>query len=519
MSDLMVLIVLVLMLLCIAAGYWISLQVQRSRRNAAENSVRNLLTNARRQAEAILKEGKLHAKEELIRIRETVEASMAERRRELTTLEDRLAQREQTLDRRVEQIDRREEQLELKAQGLEATRKEAEQERANLDKLREDRLDALAKVAELSRENAKAELLSSLEAELTAEASALIRRMHQEAHLTAERDARKIIALAIERYSAEQVNEMTTCAVPLPGDEMKGRIIGKEGRNIRALEALTGVNILIDDTPEVVVVSGFDPLRREIARRSLEQLMADGRIHPSRIEEVVTKVQSDIDQLIDTAGQQAVVALDLPQVAPEVVKMLGRLKFRHSYGQNVLKHSIEMGRLMGMMAAELSLDPALARRIGLLHDIGKAMDHDLEGSHALIGADFIKRHGETPLICNAVAAHHNEVEAESIYAILARAGDTMTAARPGARTETTEIYLKRLEKLEQIANSFRGVEKCFAVHAGREVRVFVEPSHISDDEAVQLARNISKQIELDLQYPGQIKVTVLRETRFVEYAR
>jgi len=300
---------------------------------------------------------------------------------------------------------------------------------------------------------------------------------------------------------------------------MKGRIIGKEGRNIRAIEAATGVNILIDETPEVVVISSFDPLRREIARQSMERLIADGRIHPSRIEEVVHKVQSEIDEVIRATGEQAVYELQLTNFAPEVTDMLGRLKYRHSYGQNVLKHSIEMGHLMGMMASELGLDPAIARRVGLLHDIGKAMDHAIEGSHALIGADFLRKHGEMPLVVNAVAAHHNEVEAESLYAILARAGDAMTAARPGARSEHTEIYLKRLEKLEQIASSYRGVERCYAVQAGREVRVIVEPKSISDDEALILARNISRQIEQDVTYPGQIKVTVVRETRCVEYAK
>jgi ribonuclease Y len=300
---------------------------------------------------------------------------------------------------------------------------------------------------------------------------------------------------------------------------MKGRIIGKEGRNIRAIEAATGVNILIDDTPELVVISGFDPLRREIARQSLERLIADGRIHPSRIEEIVHGVQAEIEEVIEKAGEEAVYELGLPAIDPAVQKMVGRLKFRHSYGQNVLKHSIEMGHLMGMMAAELGVDPLIARRAGLLQDIGKAMDHDIEGSHALIGADFIKKYGETPLIVNAVAAHHNEVEAESIYAILARAGDAMTAARPGARAENTEIYLKRLEKLEQIASSYRGVEKCYAIQAGREIRVIVEPRTIDDNEALLLARNISRQIEHDMQYPGQIKVTVVRETRCVEYAK
>ena len=325
--------------------------------------------------------------------------------------------------------------------------------------------------------------------------------------------------MAIERYAADQVNEITTCTVHLPNDEMKGRIIGREGRNIRSLEAATGVNILIDDTPEVVVISGFDPLRREVARITLERLINDGRIHPGRIEEVVEKVQEEIDETIRQAGEAAIYELGLQGVAPELVRTIGKLKYRTSYSQNVLQHSIEMGHLMGNMASELGLNPIIARRIGLFHDIGKALTHEVEGSHAIIGADLIKRHGEEQLVVNAVAAHHHEVEQESAYAILATAADAMTAARPGARSETTEIYLKRLEELEEIANTYRGVEKSYAIQAGRELRVLVEPGKIDDNEALIMARNISRQIEDRMTYPGQIKVTVVRETRCVEFAR
>ncbi|HMP73071.1 MAG TPA: ribonuclease Y [Kiritimatiellia bacterium] len=512
---------LILLLLLIALGFGaaLALLIQRARRNSAESSIRAMLAQARQQSDSIVKEGKLQAKEELLQARDLFEQDMKRRRDELSAYEDRLAQRDATLDRRLEQLDRKESALELRHQQLADQQAAFTTRQHELDTLQKQKVADLERISGLTAEQASRELRDTLEAEVRAESSALIRRLQQEAHETAERDARKIIALAIERYASEQVNEMTTCVIPLPGDEMKGRIIGKEGRNIRALEAATGINILIDDTPGVVIVSGFDPMRREIAKRALERLISDGRIHPSRIEEAVAKVQSELDLAVKEAGEEAAFALHLDHLAPEVLRMTGRLKFRHSYGQNVLKHSLEMGHLMGMMAAELSLDPAIARRVGLLHDIGKAMDHDIDGSHALIGADFLRRHGEAPLVCNAVAAHHNEVEAESIYAILARAADTITAARPGARSETTEIYLKRLEKLEQIANSYRGVEKSFAVHAGREIRVFVEPHHINDDEALQMARNISKQIEHDLQYPGQIKVTVVRETRCVEYAR
>ena len=494
------------------AGYALRSWISRKSVRLARHNIDVMLDNARREAEAIHREGQLKAKDEILRARDQFEQDTRARRQELKEAEERLDQRARTLDRKLESLEQRFEQLEQQKLLLTLSR-------AELDALKKQHQQRLQEIAGLQPEAARAEYMAGLESELKSEAAARVRRSQQEAHETAEREARKIIALAIERYAAEQINEMTTCSVALPGDDMKGRIIGKEGRNIRAIEAATGVNILIDDTPEVVVISGFDPLRREIARQSLEQLIHDGRIHPGRIEEVVHKVQADVDEIVRAAGEHAVYELGLPGVELPVQNMIGRLKFRHSYGQNVLKHSIEMGHLMGMMASELGLDPVVARRIGLLHDIGKAMDHDIEGSHALIGADFIKKHGETPLVVNAVAAHHNEVEAESIYAILARAGDAMTAARPGARAENTEIYLKRLEKLEQIAGSFRGVDKCFAIQAGREVRVFVEPRSIDDHEAMLLARNISRQIERDLQYPGQIKVTVVRETRCVEYAK
>jgi len=496
----------------ISLGYGLRVLIARKVLHLAENNASAILANARREAEATIREGKLQAKDEILMARDQFELDTKSRRQEVKEVEDRLVQREKTIDRKMETLDQKIEHLEQQKLLLALSRTE-------LEGLKRQHLQRLQEVSGLSPEVARTQYMAALEDELKEESAALIRRLQQEAHETAERDARKIISLAVERYASEQINEMTTCSIALPGDDMKGRIIGKEGRNIRAIEAATGVNILIDDTPEVVVISGFDPLRREIARQSMERLISDGRIHPARIEEVVHKVQAEIAEIIQKSGEQAIYELDLRAVDPAVQTMIGRLKFRHSYGQNVLRHSIEMGHLMGMMASEMGLDAGLARRVGLLHDIGKAMDHDIEGSHALIGADFIKKYGEAPLIVNAVAAHHNEVEAESIYAILARAGDAMTAARPGARSENTEIYLKRLEKLEQIAGSFRGVEKCYAIQAGREVRVFVEPKSIDDNEALLLARNISRQIEHDMQYPGQIKVTVVRETRCVEYAK
>jgi ribonuclease Y len=377
----------------------------------------------------------------------------------------------------------------------------------------------LQQVASMTEEQARRTLKAEVEADLVHDASSMIRRIQEDARANAEKQARDIIATAIERYAADQVSEVTTCTVSLPNEEMKGRIIGREGRNIRSLEAATGINILIDDTPEVAVISGFDPLRREVARVALENLINDGRIHPARIEEVVRKVQTEIDETIRESGEDALYELKLRGLAPDITRTLGRLKYRHSYGQNVLAHSIEMAHVMGMMASELGLDPAIARRIGLLHDIGKALDHTIEGSHAIIGADLIRKHGESATVVNAVAAHHNDVEPESVYAVLTKAADAITAARPGARSETTALYLQRLEKLEAIANSFRGVNKSYAIQAGREIRVLVEPTQISDGDAVQLARNVCKRVENELEYPGQIKVTVVRETRCVEYAR
>ncbi len=361
--------------------------------------------------------------------------------------------------------------------------------------------------------------MKQLEEEVRGEAGTLIRHIQEETKAIAEKKARDILVTAIQRYAADQASEITTSTVHLPGDDMKGRIIGREGRNIRSIEAVTGVDILIDDTPEVVVISSFDPLRREIARISLERLIADGRIHPSRVEEVVAKVKEEVDIAIREAGEAAIYELSITNVDPILIHTLGRLKYRHSYGQNVLEHSIEMAHLMGMMAADLGLDQPVARRIGLFHDLGKALDHKIEGSHALIGADLLRKHNEQAVVINAVAAHHGDVTQETPYAVLACAADAITASRPGARSENTELYLKRLEKIEQIASSFGGVEKSYAIQAGREVRVIISPSKIDDGQAMQMARNIAKQIETNLDYSGQIKVTVIRETRCVEYAK
>ena len=507
------------MMFAMMFGYYIHAFLDRARDLAAKHTMQQMLENARKESDLLRKESKVHAKDELNRVKDEFERETKERRSSLADLEERVSQREINLDRRVSVLDKKEESIDEKLSLIDMEKGALNAGRREFDDLIEEQRNKLQEIGILSQDEAREMLMKELDEELQAEQGAMIRRAQDNAKAQAEDEARKIVTMAIERYAGSQVNEITTAAVDLPNNDMKGRIIGREGRNIRSLEATTGVNILIDDTPEVVIVSGFDPLRREVARTSLQRLISDGRIHPARIEEVVAEVESEVEDTIHKAGEEALIELGLQGVDPEVVRTIGKLKFRHSYGQNILKHSIEMGHLMGTMASELKLEADVAKRAGLLHDIGKAMDHQVEGGHAIIGADFLKRHGESQVICNAVAAHHNDVDAESLYAHLVKAADAMTASRPGARSETTEIYLKRLEKLEEIASSFRGVEKCYAIQAGREIRVIVEPSQINDNEAMQMARNISKQIEQELTYPGQIKITVMRETRCVEYAK
>jgi ribonuclease Y len=390
---------------------------------------------------------------------------------------------------------------------------------AEIEELKRLTQQELQRTAGLSAEEAKKLLLSRLEEDVKAEAAAMARRILEDAKQEAEREAKRTITTVIERCASNHVQTTTSCTITLPNEEMKGRIIGREGRNIRAFEAATGINVVIDDTPQAVVLSGFDPVRRELARQTLERLVADGRINPARIEEEVAKVKEELEGLIHKEGENAVFRLGLQKVHPEVTKLLGRLKFRHSFTQNVLDHSIEVAEIEGMMAAELGLSQPIAKRVGLFHDIGKAVDHEIEGSHATIGAALLKKYGEPEEVWQGVACHHHEVEPVTIYGVLASAADAISAARPGARTESMELYIQRLEKLEALANGFPGVEKSYALQAGREIRIFVQPNSISDDEAVQLARNISKKIEQELQYPGQIKVTVVRETRAVEYAK
>ncbi|MBU1909981.1 MAG: ribonuclease Y [Verrucomicrobia bacterium] len=506
--------------LLMVLGFYTRALLARAKAHTIEKNAELILNQAKKDAEVTAREAQIQARDEVIRARDAFEAEIRSRRQELMALEERIAAREANLDRKLGVLDKKEQVIDDRVADLEKAREALRSREAEVQAVVDQERAKLQQIAALSQEEARRILMQKVEEELRTEMGGMIRRYQEEAKATAEKEAREIITTAIQRYASEQVAEVTTSTLSLPNDEMKGRIIGREGRNIRALEAATGVNFLIDDTPEVVVISSFDPMRREVARVSLERLMADGRIHPARIEEVVTKVREEVDEVTRAAGEEAIFELGLQGVAPELVRTLGRLKFRQSFAQNVLRHSIETAHLMGMMATDLGLDAAIAKRVGLFHDIGKALDHQVEGNHAIIGADLLRRCGESAAVVNAVAAHHGEVESGgNLYASLATAADAISASRPGARSETTAIYLKRLEKLEEIASSFRGVEKSYAMQAGREIRVIVEPGKIDDNEAMQMARNISKQIEQEMKYPGQIKITVIRETRCVEYAK
>ncbi|MDR7545621.1 MAG: ribonuclease Y [Armatimonadota bacterium] len=506
------LISVVVALTAFLLGYLLRRTTAEAKIKSAEEHARQILENAQKEAEAKRREAIVEAKDEAFRIKREAEREIREQRMELQRLERRLVQREENQERKQEILEKRERQLAEEEARLAALREEH-------TRLRQQQYEELQRIAGLPAEAARAQLLAKVEAEARNDAAQLIRRIEAEARDEGERRAREILALAIQRCASEHTAEVTVSVVPLPNEEMKGRIIGREGRNIRALESLTGVDLIIDDTPEAVTISSFDPVRREVARLALEKLMTDGRIHPGRIEEVVEKARRELDDLVREAGEQAAFEAGVHGLHPEELALLGRLKFRHSYGQNLLRHSVEVALLAGLLATHLDADPKLARRAGLLHDIGKAMTHEVEGTHVEIGADLARRYHEPPEVINAIGYHHGEEEAQSLEAVLVAAADAISASRPGARKETVEMYIKRLQSLEQLATAFSGVEKAYAIQAGREIRVIVRPSEVDDAGAATLARDIARKIEEDLKYPGQIKVTVLRETRVVEYAR
>lgn len=495
-----------------AVGFHYRKRIAEAKVGVAEERATKIVKEAARDAEAKKKEILLEAKEESIRIKNEVEKEARDRRNELQRNERRLFQKEENLDRKAESYEKKEEQMSKKLEGLEKQKEEVK-------KLHEKELLELERISGLTSEEAKNYILATVENEVKHETTVMIKEIESKAKLEADRRSREIVANAIQRCAVDHVAETTVSVVQLPNDEMKGRIIGREGRNIRALETLTGIDLIIDDTPEAVILSGFDPVRREIARIALEKLIVDGRVHPSRIEEMVEKAKKEVEVIIRDEGEAATFDTGVNGLHPELVRLIGKLKYRTSYGQNVLKHSMEVAHLAGLMAAELGVDVNVAKRAGLLHDIGKSVDHEMEGSHVSIGVGLCKKYKESLVVINAVEAHHGDVEPQSIVAVLVQAADAISAARPGARRETLESYIKRLQKLEEIADNFKGVEKSFAIQAGRELRIIIIPEDITDDGMTLLARDIAKKIEDELEYPGQIKVNLIRETRAIEYAK
>jgi len=503
----------------IAFGYLLRKLITRKELQSSENLSVRIVEEAKKEADSIKKEAILQAKESLLKTKAEFEREARERKAELDKLEGRLRSKEENQEKRIDMLVQKESNIENREKGLQQKENALHEKHERMNRILDEQKEKLEKIAGITSEEAKAQLIQSLEAEAKREAAILIRKAEEEAKRTADKKAQEIIAYSIQRYAGDFVAESTVSVVNLPTDEMKGRIIGREGRNIRAIEAATGVDLIIDDTPEAVVLSAFDPVRREVAKISLERLISDGRIHPGRIEDVVKKVQSEVDKIIQETGERASFDVGAHDVHPELITLLGKLKYRSSFSQNVLQHSIEVAHLTGMMASELGLDVREAKRAGLLHDIGKAVDHKLEGTHAELGADYAKRFGEHERIIEAIATHHDDGRNNNLLGVLVQVADTLSAARPGARREMLETYVKRLQELEGIARSFNGVESCFAIQAGREIRILVRNEKISDDESVILCKDIVKKIESELTYPGQIKVTVIRETRVTDFAR
>ena len=511
-----VIAVVITLIVTAVLTYFITTAYHKNVANAkignAEDRAREIIDEAVKAAETKKREAMLEAKEESIKVKNDLDKEVKERRAEIQRSERRVVQKEENLDKKLESIERRE-------AGFAAKEEEINKQKAQIAKLNEERLQELERISGLTSEQAKEYLLKTVEEDVKLDTAKLIKEMENKAKEEADKKAKDYVVTAIQKCAADHVAETTISVVQLPNDEMKGRIIGREGRNIRTLETMTGVDLIIDDTPEAVILSGFDPIRREVARIALEKLIVDGRIHPARIEEMVEKAQKEVETMIREEGEAATLEVGVHGIHPELVRLLGRMKFRTSYGQNALKHSIEVAQLSGLLAAEIGVDVRTAKRAGLLHDIGKSVDHDMEGSHIQIGVDLCRKYKESPIIINAVEAHHGDVEPESLIACIVQAADTISAARPGARRETLDTYTNRLKQLEDISNGFKGVEKSFAIQAGREIRIMVVPEQISDADMVLLARDIAKQIESELEYPGQIKVNVIRESRVTDYAK
>jgi ribonuclease Y len=503
----------------IAFGYLLRKLITRKELQSSENLSVRIVEEAKKEADSIKKEAILQAKESLLKTKAEFEREARERKTELDKLEARLRSKEENQEKRIDMMVQKESNIENREKGLQQKENSLHEKHERMNRILDEQKEKLEQIAGITSTEAKAQLIQAMEVEAKREAAILIRKAEEDAKRIADKKAQEIIAYSIQRYAGDFVAESTVSVVNLPTDEMKGRIIGREGRNIRAIEAATGVDLIIDDTPEAVVLSAFDPVRREVAKISLERLISDGRIHPGRIEDVVKKVQSEVDKLIQETGERTSFDVGAHDIHPEIITLLGKLKYRSSFSQNVLQHSIEVAYLAGIIASELGLDVKEAKRAGLLHDIGKAVDHKLEGTHAALGADYAKRFGELERIVEAIATHHDDGRNNNLLGVLVQVADTLSAARPGARREMLETYVKRLQELEGIAKSFNGVESCFAIQAGREIRILVQNERISDDESIILAKDIAKKIESELTYPGQIKVTVIRETRVTDFAR